>query len=222
MPEIRVATEADIPAVGELGRRVFLTSYRGAAPDDQLLGYADRSFSATAIRGVVRHAAARVLVADDAGRLVGLALCRVRPVPAVASDPAARAAAAPCELQRLYVDAAGRNRGLGSALLDRALADVAERGHDLCWLHVWDGSPRAIAFYLRRGFAQIGWDLAPVTPPPRLRIMGIRLPHTIAGQAPPRRDDAGDRCRGSMPGMDVGDGCRGGHPSVPHSAEGPV
>lgn len=59
----------------------------------------------------------------------------------------------------LFVDAAHRSHGIGSALLAAAKADYPR-----LTLHVFDENPRAIAFYEREGFARAGLapsDMAP-------------------------------------------------------------
>ncbi|EGD21769.1 toxin-antitoxin system, toxin component, GNAT family [Prescottella equi ATCC 33707] len=54
-------------------------------------------------------------------------------------------------LEMLFVDDAHRGRGLGSALLDRALAD-----HPDLVLDVNEQNPQAVGFYERHGFVTLG------------------------------------------------------------------
>ena len=62
----------------------------------------------------------------------------------------------PAELHRLYVDTPALGTGLGSALMEACLAQAGAAGHDTLWLGVWERNERAIAFYRRWGFRQVG------------------------------------------------------------------
>ena len=62
----------------------------------------------------------------------------------------------PAELQRLYVQRNFQGQGLGRALLARVEAAALERGAGTLWLAAWAGNTRALAFYARQGYADIG------------------------------------------------------------------
>lgn len=55
----------------------------------------------------------------------------------------------------LFMDAAHEGRGIGRALLDAALARLAEAGHAQAWLTT-DAGTRAERFYLRHGWQDMG------------------------------------------------------------------
>jgi ribosomal protein S18 acetylase RimI-like enzyme len=40
--------------------------------------------------------------------------------------------------------------------MDRVLEESRATGGDVLWLGVWERNPRAIAFYLRKGFERVG------------------------------------------------------------------
>lgn len=60
------------------------------------------------------------------------------------------------ELYRVAVPRELRGRGLGRLLLDRFLADLAERGADVCFLEVRASNAPAIALYTSAGFLEVG------------------------------------------------------------------
>ncbi len=62
----------------------------------------------------------------------------------------------PIELERLYVDKSVLRQGFGSVLMKAAIAKSAELAYDTLWLGVWEHNYRAIAFYKRWGFKQVG------------------------------------------------------------------
>jgi ribosomal protein S18 acetylase RimI-like enzyme len=47
-------------------------------------------------------------------------------------------------------------RGVGAALMQAALREADARGCDAIWLDVWENNNRAIDFYRRWGFVEIG------------------------------------------------------------------
>ncbi|GAB2950137.1 N-acetyltransferase [Hymenobacter coalescens] len=67
------------------------------------------------------------------------------------ADPRTRA-----ELQRLYVQQDWQGTGLGAALLRRCLDEARQRGCRSLVLSVWDKNAKALEFYRRKGFKQIG------------------------------------------------------------------
>lgn len=54
-------------------------------------------------------------------------------------------------LEMLFVDSAAHGRGIGTVLLDHAVEEAGIRGLD-----VNEQNPGAVAFYLARGFEQVG------------------------------------------------------------------
>jgi ribosomal protein S18 acetylase RimI-like enzyme len=47
-------------------------------------------------------------------------------------------------------------RGVGAALMQACLEEAGRRGCETVWLDVWERNPRAIAFYRKWGFAEVG------------------------------------------------------------------
>ena len=70
----------------------------------------------------------------------------------------------------LWVLRAYRNRGIGAALLDRAEAEIAERGHLVARLRLVRLNTKAEAFYLGRG-----WQRQREFPHERLPIVMIEM-----------------------------------------------
>ena len=80
---------------------------------------------------------------------------RVRPT--VSREVRRRASTAPpVQLQRFYVDRPFHGRGVAQSLM-RAVDDAGrELGGRTLWLGVWERNPRAIAFYTKCGFVDVG------------------------------------------------------------------
>jgi len=59
-------------------------------------------------------------------------------------------------LQRLYVQEGFTGRGIGCDLLRHAEKAAAARGADTLWLTTYTGNARALQFYPRRGYEDMG------------------------------------------------------------------
>ncbi|HEY6101414.1 MAG TPA: GNAT family N-acetyltransferase, partial [Anaeromyxobacter sp.] len=65
-------------------------------------------------------------------------------------------AASPIELQRFYVRASLHGSGLARELMSAVIDLAAREGADTLWLGVWEKNPRAIRFYAKFGFREVG------------------------------------------------------------------
>jgi GNAT superfamily N-acetyltransferase len=150
--QLRAATAADATTLAVLGTQVFLDTY---APDGVRPALADEVLAHHApavVAARLADPATHVLVAERKGHLLGFAELRrpaPAPLPGAGDGPAA-------EVVRLYVLPAHQGRGLGRRLLQAAQDEAARRGDALAWLTAWDGNRRALAFYARCGWRDIG------------------------------------------------------------------
>ncbi|TWO73265.1 GNAT family N-acetyltransferase [Caenimonas sedimenti] len=133
-----------------LGLQVFLDTYAPDGVCDALAREAEETFSSSRVSGWLADPASALLVAAHATGLTGFAHLAHG-----ASHPLVRGQA-PTELQRLYVRRPFLGQGLGRALLLRAEQLAAERGAGVLWLTAWVGNARALAFYARQGYSDVG------------------------------------------------------------------
>lgn len=90
---------------------------------------------------------------EDDGRLIAYGQLRR------SAAPRCVIGANPAEIHRLYVDRAWHGRGIAVQLM-AALLDCARDGNaDVVWLGVWEHNPRAISFYRKAGFTDVGEHL---------------------------------------------------------------
>ncbi|HUD42797.1 MAG TPA: GNAT family N-acetyltransferase [Dokdonella sp.] len=91
------------------------------------------------------------VLADCDGRLAAYAQVRRAVVPPCVGGRA------PVELHRLYVDRRWHGSGIGQQLIAEVFAIASSRfGGATLWLKVWERNARAIAFYAKCGFADVG------------------------------------------------------------------
>ena len=59
------------------------------------------------------------------------------------------------ELERIYAAPEFHGKGVGQALMDKALTIAREQGKSYVWLGVWEKNEKAIRFYNKNGFYKI-------------------------------------------------------------------
>jgi GNAT superfamily N-acetyltransferase len=63
---------------------------------------------------------------------------------------------APIELARFYVDRPWHGHGIAPLLLDACIAEARRRGGKTLWLGVYEHNKRAVRFYEKGGFRDVG------------------------------------------------------------------
>jgi len=137
--EIRPLELADVPALLKIiadSRAEYGMAERGV----ELLEPADHALYATYQRQRTLY-----FVARFGGEIVGGAGV----APLAGADPLT------CELQRMYLRADARGRGIGDALLDRCLAAAKQFLYVRCYLETITQMQAAIEFYGRHGFRDL-------------------------------------------------------------------
>lgn len=150
MPTIRFARPDDAPALAALAEATFRATFAAANTPEDMARHCATSYGDAIQAAEIADPGRLTLLCEDARRLVGYAQLRWgRPPPCVV-------ATAPGEIQRLYVIAAAHGRGAAHDLMAACLDVLAGRGSDVAWLGVWERNPRAIAFYRKAGFRDVG------------------------------------------------------------------
>lgn len=157
---IRPAVDADAPALGDLGRQTFIDTFVAGFgipyPADDLTAFLDSSFSAETIRTKLKEPGAAWWVAEQDRRLLAFANAGPNTLP----HPEARASHA--ELRRLYVSKGAQGLGLGTRLLETALAWMETHTDGPLWIGVWSGNLKAQKLYAAYGFEKAGEYQYPV------------------------------------------------------------
>jgi ribosomal protein S18 acetylase RimI-like enzyme len=65
-------------------------------------------------------------------------------------------------VQRLYVDARYHGKGVAALLMDACIDAARRYDTKALWLGVWEHNPRAIAFYAKCGFVEVGEQVFPL------------------------------------------------------------
>lgn len=147
---IRPATPADAPLLTTLGARLFEQSFGPNNLPENMAAYLSSAFSVGRQEAELRDPEVRVWIVEAAGEAIGYAHLRR------GDAPTAVAGRRPVELARFYVDRPWHGRGVAQALMAACVAGARDLGGDVLWLGVWERNPRAIAFYGKCGFRNVG------------------------------------------------------------------
>lgn len=147
---IRLATQADIPALARLAADAFRDTYRGIDADDDIESYVAEHFNHDELARQLADPRSTMLLAATPDRLLGYAQVRLVEAPPCVTGPA------PVELKRLYLSVQAKGQGLGARLMLAVQAEARRLDGQTLWLGVYDRNEHAIAFYQRFGFAKVG------------------------------------------------------------------
>jgi GNAT superfamily N-acetyltransferase len=163
---LRPATLADAPALALVGAATFLEAYTWMLPGPDILAFCAEHQTAAAYAKYLAQPTTRITLAlTGADVPVGFTLVCTPELPSIETLPG------DVELKRIYLfsrfrssstpvlDTTGQPipglRG-GQALLNAAVADACSLGAHRLLLGTNAGNERAIAFYRRNGFQEIG------------------------------------------------------------------
>jgi diamine N-acetyltransferase len=146
---IRAAEAGNVDALALIGAATFLETFAGVLDGSAIVAHCLKEHSAAAYqRYLAAGAEAWLAEADEGGAPIGFALLAAADLPG--GDPAVD-----LELKRIYSLSRFHGTGLGSALM-KTVITVATRRTERLLLGVYAGNHRALAFYRKQGFEQIG------------------------------------------------------------------
>lgn len=147
---IRRGLPADANALSVLAARTFADTYgRYNRPEDLHL-HLTTSYGLPQQMRELSDPDVITLLACCGEQLAGFAQVRRGPAPACVTGEA------PVELYRFYVDAPWHGRGVGQLLLAQARDAAIALGGATFWLKVWARNSRAMAFYTKESFVDVG------------------------------------------------------------------
>ena len=147
---LRLGLVTDAASLAAFAARTFREAFaRDNRPDD-LEAYLTSAYGEAQQALELADPQVVTLLACEGEDLVAFAqVRRSRPPPCVSGPD-------PIELQRFYVDGPRQGRGV-SNLMMRAVHDAAAAlGGRRLWLGVWERNARALAFYRKEGFTDVG------------------------------------------------------------------
>ncbi len=149
--QLRRGNRSDAAALGKFAARSYAETFGHATRPEDLAAYLAATYGERQQREELTSPNVITILAEFTNVLVGYTQVRLHPPPeCVAGD-------APVELWRFYVDQPWQGRGLAQQLLTAAqMAAASELGGRTLWLSVWERNARAISFYAKNGFRDVG------------------------------------------------------------------
>ena len=147
---IRRGAAADAAALAAFAARTFAETFGEFNTPENLRAHLMASYGIPQQRRELVDSDAVTLLAEDSSTLIGYAQVRRAPPPPCVT------VSRPIQLQRFYVDRVAHGRGVAHRLMDAVRETARGFGAQHLWLAVWERNPRAIAFYGKCGFADVG------------------------------------------------------------------
>ncbi|VAW02706.1 hypothetical protein MNBD_ALPHA04-2185 [hydrothermal vent metagenome] len=149
--KIRKADDADAERLALIGAATFLESFAGILDGDAIVEHCKAQHDARTYHGYLANGGSAWLAEiSDGGAPVGLSLLTKPDIPGGAAD------GSDLELKRIYAFSRFHGGGLGAALLEPVIEAARLAGAKRLLLGVYAENARAIGFYGKHGFAQIG------------------------------------------------------------------
>lgn len=168
MPMIRRARDRDAARLAAIAEDTFRDTFAAVNTPRDMDLHCRTSFGEDIQSKELADPNAVTLLGEHEGRLAGFAQLRW------GESPRCVAAAAPGEIRRLYVVRDFHGKGLAHELMQACLREMANRGSDVVWLGVWERNPKAMAFYEKNGFIEVGEHVFAVGTDPQRDIVMAR------------------------------------------------
>ena len=145
---LREAVVGDTESIAALGAAVWIRTYAADGIRRDIGNYVRAEFSVDRIAMSIAEANSHLVVAEREGHILGYAHTTLDAVCPVSASHRA-------ELVKLYVLDTFGGRGIGTRLL-RASESFAEARTERLWFSVNASNDRALQFYGRRGYRDVG------------------------------------------------------------------
>ena len=147
---IRKAVPADAARLSQFAEQAFRDAFAADNRPEDLAAHLAATFSLERQTAEIGDPAMATLLAEMGSELSGYAQLRSGHPPGFLTWPA------PIELLRFYVDRRWHGRGVARDLMGAVFAAAVALRRNTLWLGVWERNHRAIAFYRKCGFVDVG------------------------------------------------------------------
>jgi len=146
---VRFATLKDSSNIAALSAQVWLHNYALDGINNAISEYVLNEFTSDNVARKINSKTYQYIISENEGNLTGLVSLDLSGTCPITSRSLP-------ELDRLYIQEPFTGQGLGSKLLDAAMQVCIKSGQDNLWLTVYHKNTRALAFYKRHNFKEIG------------------------------------------------------------------
>jgi len=168
---IRYGAIADAQLLSELGARTFYDTFAQDNTPENIDAYLQRSFSPEIQFKELADPGVIFLIAEFEGIPVGYAQLILD------SQDEPIKGLKPLEVRRIYASIEHLGKGVGKELMQATIREAQRRNCECIWLGVWEKNQRAIDFYRKWGFREVGSHIFSVGDDPQTDfIMELVLP----------------------------------------------
>lgn len=153
---VRRALPSDALALSRIAEATFRAAFAAASTEAEMDRHCATRFSLQHQGEEIVAPSLETWLAMDGDAIAGFAQLRIHVRPRCVD------AASACEVQRLYVDARFHGQGVAGLLMDACIDSARRHGTAALWLGVWERNGRAIAFYAKCGFVEVGEQVFPL------------------------------------------------------------
>lgn len=150
-PTIRRAETADAPALAALAARIFTETFAADTAPDDLAAFLAKAYGVRQQSEEIANPDVITFVVEAPQGLVAYAQVRRG-----GKTPKCVDVMGPVELWRFYVQKDLHGGGIAHRLMAEVMDAARELGGQNIWLSVWERNPRAISFYGKHGFRDLG------------------------------------------------------------------
>jgi ribosomal protein S18 acetylase RimI-like enzyme len=158
---IRYGTLDDADMLSELGARTFYDTFAKDNTPENMDAHLRRSFSPEIQASELSQPDVIFLIVELENFPVGYAQL------ILSSTDEAIQGARPLEIRRIYSSHEYIGKGIGKELMQAAINEARQQDCDCIWLGVWEKNQRAIDFYKKWGFREVGTHIFSVGDDPQ-------------------------------------------------------
>lgn len=147
---IRYGTTDDAQMLSEFGARTFYDTFSKDNTPENMDAYLNESFSPEIQFSELSMPNVIFLIAESERIPIGYTQLLID------SRDESIKGTKPLEIRRIYADQEYLGQGVGKELMQATIAEARQRGCDSLWLGVWEKNRRAIDFYEKWGFREVG------------------------------------------------------------------
>lgn len=147
---IRYGTTDDANMLAEFGAKAFYDSFAKNNTEENIRLYLKRTYSPEIQLRELSNPGVVFLIAEIEGNAVGYVKINLN-----SRDNSIKGAKT-IEIERIYAAKEHIGKGVGKSLMQASIQEAEQRGCDSLWLGVWEKNPRAIEFYKKWDFKEVG------------------------------------------------------------------
>ncbi|MFA0814455.1 MAG: GNAT family N-acetyltransferase [Anaerofustis sp.] len=146
----RKPTTEEVHTLCEFASEIYYETFIDGNSERVMQDYLDEAFASEKLTQELNNPDSTFLFLYADGVLAGYLKVNRAPSQTDINDPDMM------ELERIYAAKEFHGKGIGQALMDKAIGIAEEEGFAAVWLGVWEKNMRARAFYEKNGFTAFG------------------------------------------------------------------